>query len=572
MAYRTDETITPPVLLKEAESLAVRSSGLSEDSVTLSSAGSFLTELGVKFDAVEAAAARVRASARGKPMGVVIQELVPAAVSGVAFSVDPTSYSLDSWAVSWVEGLGDGLVSGRSTGNDVLVAWSNGIPRYGTWPLREDLLEQIGTALKDLARELAGPVDVEWCVDSAGELIVLQVRPIVLPDPGVQNLDSAAAFLDLPSVVSGHPKISLRRRAAELGVEMTPSRATVATSREHLPQPPMTRSPAIAGSSVVLLHPFTVGSRVIREFAKIDRSDVEFFTAECRRYSIRDYPSFENITDTETRVATMGLSSAAVAVVLEQEIWDAEVTGIIRASADGYLLEVGLGHFVPKGYVETSAYVVDKAGWVLSRREVRQSVAFHFVNGHVIREVDPPESPWLTADDIVKVVETLGPLIEVEPQLALEFGITKRGEGGIVYLIDAAESDHLSVDLGSDDLERGIVSRGHAGGPIVDLRGNAQVEDLHAHLYQSVVGDAPDEPTIFIASSASVDLLPLLEACPPGCGFLFEEASLLAHFAVVLRERGVPGVVVTRDELDRLGGDAFLDTESTPILRSGRGR
>jgi hypothetical protein len=121
VAYCANESITPPAILEKAGSLAVRSSGLSEDSVTSSSAGSFLTELDVKFGSVEATAARVRASASGKPMGVVVQELVPATISGVAFSVDPTSYSLDSWAVSWVEGSGAKLVSGHSTANDVLV-------------------------------------------------------------------------------------------------------------------------------------------------------------------------------------------------------------------------------------------------------------------------------------------------------------------------------------------------------------------------------------------------------------------------------------------------------------------
>ena len=570
IGFRADEPVVSPQGINGVELFAVRSSAPSEDTITASKAGSFLTELGVRPEEIGDAAHRVRASGRGSPMGVVVQEFVPPAYSGVAFSVEPTRYSFESWAVSWIEGVGDGLVSGRRHANDVLVDALTGGTRSGTWLGSLELLGEIEAALTQLAEVLAGPVDIEWCIDGAGQLILLQVRPIVLPAAGVSELDSIASFNDLPAVVAGHPKISLRKQAAELGVPMTPSRVTVATARDHLPQPPVHRSPAIAGSSVVLLHPFTVGSRVVREFAKVNRTDVNFFTSECRRYSIRDYPTFESITDTETRVAATGLGSAAVAVVLEQEIWDAEVTGIIRALDGGFLLEVGLGHFVPKGYVETTAYVVDAQGAVISRREVTQTVAFHFVNGHVVREIDPPGVAWLSDEGIGRVISSLSALLEAEPGLALEFGITHRGDSGVVYLIDAAESDDPTISLEIDSLAGGIISRGRATGPVVDLRGTSTAEDLHAHLYQSVVGDAPGEPTIFIAATASVDLLPLLEACPPGCGFLFEDASLLAHFAVVLRERGVPGVVVPRDELDRLGGDVVLDTDATPTVRSGR--
>ncbi len=554
--------------------LAVRSSSCDEDTTSQSMAGSFRTSLNVVgVQEVTAAVADVRASARGHQMGVIIQRLVDADLSGVALSIDPGTFYYSHVTLSWTKGLGASLVSGDSVGHDLVVNRETGLPIEGDWPYEADLLAELLGVLAKLDCSLGGPVDVEWCVEArTRHLYILQVRPVVLPIAQTVDLDDADSFTALPPVVASHPKVALRRLAAQLGIPMTPARASIGNRRDPRQPVPIERGLRAAGSSVVLLHPFTVENRIVREFAKVDRTDIEFITRECRRYSIRQYPSFENIADTENRVLATGLDVSAVAVVLEQEIWNAHATGIIRRLDDGYLIEVALGHFVPKGYVQTSAYLVNAAGAIVSSHETRQDSALHFYNGHVVREDEPEGVAWLDESATQRIVIALSPLLSEVPHLALEFGLTDFSEvgsgDGLVYLIDAAESDEESSSLTIQQNSMNVVSRGRAQGLVADLRGHG-TEDLDAHLYQRISIAGPDKPAIFIAERASVDLLPLVYGCPPGCGFVFEQASLLSHLSVVLRERGIPGAIVSPETIAGLqeGDWVVLDTDVSPVLK-----
>jgi phosphohistidine swiveling domain-containing protein len=52
---------------------------------------------------------------------------------------------------------------------------------------------------------------------------------------------------------------------------------------------------------------------------------------------------------------------------------------------------------------------------------------------------------------------------------------------------------------------------------------------------------------IIVADRASTDLLG--HVCAPGvAGFIFRQASMLAHLPVVLREKGIPAIVLEDDD------------------------
>lgn len=108
--------------------LAVRSSAVGEDAEGASFAGQFETVLGVPGSdpgAVAAAVRRVRESAASERvlayagsaapprMAVILQALVDAGASGVAFSADPVTGDRGTSVVSAVRGLGEALVSGE---------------------------------------------------------------------------------------------------------------------------------------------------------------------------------------------------------------------------------------------------------------------------------------------------------------------------------------------------------------------------------------------------------------------------------------------------------------------------
>jgi len=112
---------------REDKRFAVRSSAIDEDGANLSFAGQFETYLNVKFSEIQekiklvwlsVISDRVLAYRKDNDLpvnygiGVIVQEMIDADVSGVAFGADPVTNDLDTKVISALYGLGEGLVSG----------------------------------------------------------------------------------------------------------------------------------------------------------------------------------------------------------------------------------------------------------------------------------------------------------------------------------------------------------------------------------------------------------------------------------------------------------------------------
>jgi rifampicin phosphotransferase len=215
-------------------SLAVRSSGVDEDGAARSFAGQHATLLGVAPDAVADAvracwvslyAERALAYRGGGPapgaLAVVVQRLVRAEVSGVMFTINPTSGSWREMVVEAVWGLGEALVSGRIAPHWYLVRRPRDLPRAVARVAERVRLQIVdrdlpalperfvarddgqgvevaptppslrGRATLDasavrrlcrlglrIERAMGGPQDVEWVREAGGAFLVLQSRPI----------------------------------------------------------------------------------------------------------------------------------------------------------------------------------------------------------------------------------------------------------------------------------------------------------------------------------------------------------------------------------------------------------
>jgi pyruvate,water dikinase len=189
--------------------LAVRSSAIGEDSAEHSFAGQLDSVLNVACDmeSVVAALKSCWASywseraityqrSRGvslRGMAVVVQEQVPAALSGVLFTRHPGAapdQSQRDWMVAeFCVGLGDMLVSGQITPGRLRISRTTAELRREVSPERTSeaespvLLDEtaaralagFGSALEDA---FGGPQDVEWSIDHDGRLFLLQSRPI----------------------------------------------------------------------------------------------------------------------------------------------------------------------------------------------------------------------------------------------------------------------------------------------------------------------------------------------------------------------------------------------------------
>ncbi len=199
-------------------SYAVRSSALEEDSIDRSYAGQYTTVLARStLDAILSAvaecvgsgsSARIRAYRRASRVeadgnvAVLIQEMVAAERSGVAFTANPVSGASEV-IINASYGLGDLLVSGEITPDELLFdaderisASTIGSKRFMSivtpagvrrLPVPEALQGQpalsdrqahaVARAARMCEAQLGFPVDMEWAI-SMGTVFVLQARPI----------------------------------------------------------------------------------------------------------------------------------------------------------------------------------------------------------------------------------------------------------------------------------------------------------------------------------------------------------------------------------------------------------
>jgi pyruvate,water dikinase len=204
--------------------VAVRSSALGEDSQEATFAGQQESYLWVRgadgvCDAVrdcwvslyspQAMTYRARAGAGdGAPaMGVTVQLMVDAAVSGVMFTCNPLSGDPSMIAVNASWGLGLAVVGGEVTPDDYLVSKVTGevvrrtvtdkeieyvpgahgrgavrteVPpeRRGTACLDERRLAALVALARRVERHFGCHQDIEWAIGHDGELFVVQSRPV----------------------------------------------------------------------------------------------------------------------------------------------------------------------------------------------------------------------------------------------------------------------------------------------------------------------------------------------------------------------------------------------------------
>ncbi|SFF47402.1 PEP/pyruvate-binding domain-containing protein [Blastococcus tunisiensis] len=180
--------------------LVVRSSSTVEDLGDSSMAGRFESVVGVTGPdefrrAVDVVVASRQEAAAGsdtltgrEPLAVLVQPLLDARSGGVLFGIDPVSGREDRLVVAAVDGGPDRLVSGEvdgdryeldRTGRRTDVTRGDGGAR-----LRRSQLRALARLAERTADVFGGPQDVEWAIDRAGRLRLLQSRPVTAEPRG----------------------------------------------------------------------------------------------------------------------------------------------------------------------------------------------------------------------------------------------------------------------------------------------------------------------------------------------------------------------------------------------------
>ena len=219
---------------EDAPPVAVRSSAVGEDSQDATFAGQQETYLWVRggehvCDAVRdcwvslysppAISYRLRlsgsAGASDPPaMGVTVQLMVDAVVSGVMFTCNPVSGDPSIVAINASWGLGSTVVGGEVTPDEFLISKVTGeivrrsvnrkeieqrpadgggivtLPvadeRAAVACLDEEHLQALVAVARTVERHFGSHQDIEWALDHAGEVFVVQSRPVTATAPKVE--------------------------------------------------------------------------------------------------------------------------------------------------------------------------------------------------------------------------------------------------------------------------------------------------------------------------------------------------------------------------------------------------
>jgi phosphoenolpyruvate synthase/pyruvate phosphate dikinase len=205
---------------------AIRSSATIEDRSDISFAGQAESYLCVReishiieavkqvWKSVYSPNSAIYLKSKGVPMNqvkmaVIVQEMIPAVVSGVMFTVNVVNNSPDEMLINATWGLGETLVSGRvipdtfiltrnpmnvvqqemgvkeitsiassSAGNAMVSTLTTPTEKRGKYTLNNQELLSVAQLGLKIEKQMGGPQDIEWCIKPDGEIMILQSRPI----------------------------------------------------------------------------------------------------------------------------------------------------------------------------------------------------------------------------------------------------------------------------------------------------------------------------------------------------------------------------------------------------------
>jgi len=189
-------------LLEPNQRYAVRSSANVEDTLEHSFAGQFKTILDTRgiddvlqgiwgiwattqSPGVETYLKRNSIEPGDLRMAVIIQEMIPPHVSGVSFSKNPIT-GLDETIVEAVRGSGEALVQQGITPQRWINKWGNWVQEPDQADIELDLIQEVVSQTKAIAKAYGQPVDLEWVYDGRS-IHWVQLREITSIDINIYS-------------------------------------------------------------------------------------------------------------------------------------------------------------------------------------------------------------------------------------------------------------------------------------------------------------------------------------------------------------------------------------------------
>lgn len=434
--------LAAPFLDKNKYRVAVRSSATCEDEYQSSLAGHFKTVLGsMTFEEILESIKEVVDSLYDVPepklsrMGVIVQRLVDASFSGVAFSSNPVSGEKFQSILSVVPSTGAAFVLGKTSGEDILVYSGEKyfeIPVYST-NISQNHVEEILRIAKNIERTLNYPVDLEWSIDRFTDVLyTLQCRPatgVIYHGDSIIQIAKANEN-KIPKFVAKNTKVAIRLIGDDQKVRVSRAFIVPINFMNNPPEIPdlaqIQSTPECEGYSTVLIYPEKISGKVIRYFTgRTTTTDQALINRQ--QYTIKSESEYRLMKDSVAKIIEMCFKDYWMAVILVQEIYNPSYTGLVRKIADGYMVELSRGHFIPKGVVPMSQYLVGFNKETKYSHEANQDKCFRIFDGYVVEEKLDPKDTLVTISEqtLYKIVQYFRPFLQDE-QTTVEFGLLRK--------------------------------------------------------------------------------------------------------------------------------------------------
>ena len=546
--------------------IAIRSSSVIEDSIGESKAGHFKTYIGCfdEYEAFEKCKEIIQNANEqsDKKMGLVFQEKIDCQYSGVVFSSNPINYSKNEVVINMVQGNGEQLVSGKKFDEELNVKLSDMKVNTKFKSLKRNYLLLIRVA-KNLEKITKMPVDIEWGV-SNHKLYILQCRPLssIMSIKNQILSISKEALKDIPYNLKNHHKVIMRLEE-ENNIQISPASLCVINkaNRNKLDFTKLNKSKFYQGYSAVIIYPQIINKKVIRSF--IGNSNISDMgeIKNCCRYGIKAFPKYLGIKSCIKELSSID-DEYWINIIILQEVYNPEFTGMITKEKNKYIIEIAKGHFVPKGIVPTSKYIVSNDEIEYSH-EVNQTRWYKILEGHIV-DCNCNDMTrnliHLNSEDVLLISQYFKSILD-SCHKTIEFGLFEEKHNSRLYMIDYV--DNISTQ--SSDYLKGVISPGKIKGKIyiIDNFNINYSFDMH---YQNIcsTNERNGSNVIFLCDYPDIALLNIFKNYNSNnIGFIFKNASLLCHFSVILREKRIPAIIV--DELDSImmhSGDIYeIDTD-----------
>lgn len=524
------------------EKLAVRSSSFREDSENESCAGIYETELNVKKEKPQIISAIKKVfqntQSTDEKLGVLFQPMVDAEVAGVMFTSNPSNNSKRQMVVNYTTGLGDKLVSGKTAGIEEI------LEKDAFEHIKNDWLKEL-CRLGITAEEKFFPCDIEWCLEKkSGRIFLLQMRPMtsVWLNENSFIIDVTNKNLENKKWLSRLGKVKMRLEAEDKNILISPAYLVHCNSHSEYDFSLVDiinerRSKYCRGFNVVVVSPKLVDKKIIRSFVGDKRNISGCLT--CNRYGVRAEPDFNSLGETVKNFYEKLKNEYMSFTMIIQEIFDPEYTGIIKKSGENYYIELAKGHFVAKGIVPMSTFILDKDFHLITKRLCFQEKYFGLLEGHTLeflygKKVD------LDDENLMKIAKNFSSYVN-DKETCVEFGVLKEDDSYLPYLIDYTDENAGDV-ITPEQVSNGVISNGYGKGKIVRLHSDGIKASLNSHFFDQFneSKESIGEKYIYLCDLPDISFKDnLTENC---AGFLFKEGATLCHLAVLLREKGIPAI------------------------------